>query len=542
VNRAVLTVACLFLLGASTTFADDTLWTRRYNGTGDRNDAARVALVDASGGVIVVGSTVGSTTGLDISVVKYNSAGFQLWTATIAGSGTSHDEAAGAALDRTGAIHVTGTTGTYPNYDILTVKLNADGSEAWRRTYDGAASRADEPAAIAVDSAGLTYVTGYTNNASDVADFVTIKYSAGTGLPLWTVVRPGEGGGTDKATAIALGPDGSVWVTGYSARQYMDDYCTVKYSSTGVEDTVAFYNYSANATDQAVAIAVDAAGNAYVTGQSANAPAPNGKYEYATIKYNSSGAQQWVARYTGTGGSNMPAALALGTSAVYVTGSSQRAAGDMDYATVAYNTNTGDTLWVRRFNAPPGGNDDATAIAVGPADKVFVTGTSIDWNGRGDYMTLRYSAAGEAEWSERYNSPFDNDDEGVSIALDSRSDAIVLGTSYGSANYDFLTVKYDSSATGGIVNFEQAAPGRPGLRLAPNPARAWVRVEHSLSGAGPAVITLLGADGRVVRAQRFDRLADRPARLDLTGLGPGVYIVRLVAGGRSATQKLVVGQ
>lgn len=47
---------------------------------------------------------------------------------------------------------------------------------------------------------------------------------------------------------------------------------------------------------------------------------------------------------------------------------------------------------------------------------------------------------------------------------------------------------------------------------------------------------------RVVRTQRLDGQPSVPSRLDLTGLAPGVYVVRLTSGGRSATQKLVVEQ
>jgi hypothetical protein len=78
------------------------------------------------------------------------------------------------------------------------------------------------------------------------------------------------------------------------------------------------------------------------------------------------------------------------------------------------------------------------------------------------------------------------------------------------------------------------------MRLAPNPARNWTSITQSLSDAAPAIVSLLGVDGRMVRTQRFDGQTDAPSRLDLTGLPSGVYIVRLDAAGRHATQRLVV--
>jgi hypothetical protein len=536
VTKAVLTAACLLLLGASTAFADDTLWTRRYDGQGRRDDYAKTVLVDQEDNIIVVGTCMGTSSGNDVGVVKYSSDGTQQWFTTIAGPGASDEEARGAALDPDGNIYITASTGLYPDFDIMTVKYTSQGTESWRRTYAGTGGRADVPAGIAVDSAGNAYVTGYTIAAGDSSGWVTMKHSTGNGLRLWTVNRVGG-----LPTAITLGPDNAVYITGYSAPRYMDDYCTVKYSTTGVEQWASFYDHSDNGPDIAAAIAVDDAGDAYVTGTSATAPPPGGLNQYATVKYASDlGTQMWVARYAGEDGANAPVALALGNSAVYVTGSSQGPAGDNDYATVAYDKSDGSQLWATRFDGPAGKADDAVDIAVLPSGEILVTGTSVSANDKGDIMTFTYTDAGAVHRSRRYNSPADNDDIAAAVTFDSHSVPIVTGSSFMSGYYDFLTVKY--GAPPGSAEFAPAVPAGPGMRLAPNPARNWTSVQHSLSGTAPAFVSLLGVDGRMVRAQRFDGQAGVPSRLDLTGMTPGVYIVRLDAAGRHATQRLVVLQ
>jgi hypothetical protein len=365
-----------------------------------------------------------------------------------------------------------------------------------------------------------------------------MKLAPDSGLPLWTVIRIG-----DRPTDIALGPDNSVYVTGFDQRQYMEDYVTVKYSTGGAEQWASSYNYSGNGPDMAIAIAVDDAGNAYVTGTSATAPPPEGLNQYATVKYgNDSGAQMWVARYVGENGNNAPVAAALGDDAVYVTGRSQGSAGDDDYATIAYDKSDGSQVWATRFNGPAGKADDAVDLAVLPSGMILVTGTSVDANDKGGFMTLRYTEAGVQDWASSYCGPPDGDNFVVAVASDNHCNPIVLGSDFDSGYYGLLIVKYDSAAVGGIAERKPVVPARPGMRLAPNPARNWTNLQHSLSGTAPAIISLVGADGRVVRTQRFDGQAGGPSRLDLTGLAPGVYVVRLESGGRSATEKLVVEQ
>jgi hypothetical protein len=111
----------------------------------------------------------------------------------------------------------------------------------------------------------------------------------------------------------------------------------VKYDSSGVEQWVARYNGPGNEWDEARAIALDNSGNIYVTGQSAG----SGTYEdYATVKYDSSGVEQWVARYNGPGNDEDKAyAIALDNSGnIYVTGGSMGSGTDLDYATIKYSS------------------------------------------------------------------------------------------------------------------------------------------------------------------------------------------------------------
>ena len=121
----------------------------------------------------------------------------------------------------------------------------------------------------------------------------------------------------------------------------------------------------------------------HVTGQSAGTSTGA---DYATIAYTTDGAQQWVARYNGTGnGTDAATSVAVSPTSgtVYVTGQSVATSGLYDYATIAYTAATGTQQWVKR---PAGSVLYPGSVAVSPtAGTVFVTGANV-----GDYITVAY--------------------------------------------------------------------------------------------------------------------------------------------------------
>jgi hypothetical protein len=193
----------------------------------------------------------------------------------------------------------------------------------------------------------------------------------------------------DYATDLALDPAGNVYVTGYShgfGTSY--DYTTVSYSPIGLQRWVARF-HGGLADDYAYDVATDASGNVYVTGETVE---PGTGSEYGTVKYDPAGAQQWVARYDGpvdhaSDRANAVAVDALGN--VFVTGESEGPGTQTDYATLKYDPQ-GVQQWLARYNGPGDTFDTASALAVDGSGNVYVTGRSARVGGSA-YTTIKYS-------------------------------------------------------------------------------------------------------------------------------------------------------
>ncbi|MBI2303338.1 MAG: SBBP repeat-containing protein [Chloroflexi bacterium] len=223
---------------------------------------------------------------------------------------------------------------------------------------------------------------------------------------LWIARYNGPGNSADHANAVGVDGAGNVYVTGWSAGSgTASDYVTIKYNSGGNQVWVARYNGPGNDADDVQAMAVDSSGNVYVTGQSIGSGTG---YDYATVKYDSGGNQVWAARYNGPGNaSDYAYALAVdGAGNVYVTGISYGSGTGEDYATIKYDS-SGNQLWVARYDSGSIGAapDEARAIAVDGSGNVYVTGQSIGSGTGYDYATVKYDSGGNQVWAARYNGP-----------------------------------------------------------------------------------------------------------------------------------------
>jgi WD40 repeat protein len=435
----------------------DRVWAARYDGPAGLSEEAYDLKLSPDGSTLfVTGDSWGDEGSHDYATVAYDAVdGDRLWESRH----TSKGLLAGAtALDVSpdgSTVVVTGSdyNGRMFEFDYTTIAYNAaTGARRWASTYNGSDGGIDLARAVAVSPDGSTvFVTGASDDErGGYSDFATVAFDTDDGAQLWVTRYRGPGGGHDSPNALTVSPDGStVFVTGEASAgdgPVDDDYGTVAYDAgTGDELWVATYNGPGDYYDVARALTVTPDGSAvFVTGESDGI----GNQDSATVAYDAiTGARLWVSRYDGPGHGNdysEDVAMSPDGSVVFVTGKRHsEGPAQGDYATVAYDAETGSQRWVAGYNGPVGGPDIAYALRVSPdGSTVFVTGSSHARDNATDYATVAYEAAtGRRSWVTRARAP--GYDSAIALVV-SPSGATVYVTGSRGEDTDYGTIAYEA--------------------------------------------------------------------------------------------------
>ena len=262
-------------------------------------DSGNAIATDSTGNAYVTGDTTSANFPVQSAVqatnrgrqeafvAKINTAGAVQFATYLGGAGD--DRGLGIAVDSANAIYVSGGT-TSPDFplanafqatsgggqDAFVAKLAANGASLAYSTYLGGScggpGQPEQANGIAVDAAGNAYVVGVTCSMN---------------FPLVTPLQTGHGGGLLDAFVTKLNPAGSALV--YST--YL--------GGLGL--------------DTGTAIAVDSAGNAFVTGNTASSTFPlinalqstkSGPYDAFVAEINPGGSALTLSTYLGGSGSD----------------------------------------------------------------------------------------------------------------------------------------------------------------------------------------------------------------------------------------------
>jgi len=268
-------------------------WTKTLTGSADGKDQSSSLATGSDGSVYITGYTESSPLegqgrigGGDAFLSKFKADGTPLWTRVV--GSTSTDRSNSVTVGPDGSAYITGVTyGSFDGQpslgqggDAFLSKFTADGVKLWTRIIGSAGS--DASYSVTAGSDGAVYITGstgatYTNNAVDVKPDAFLTRFNASGTKEWTTLIGASG--NDQSYSVTTGPDGYVYITGYTDSPFVDgqansgyqDAFLTKISSFDQETTVKAGDkiwttlIGTSGTDYANSVTVGSDGGIYIT-------------------------------------------------------------------------------------------------------------------------------------------------------------------------------------------------------------------------------------------------------------------------------------
>lgn len=423
---------------------------------GSNNDYGQAVAVDSSGNSYVVGYTWSFTSGTpSIFLLKYSFTGTllmqRLW------SDSADDYAYGVALDHSGNIYIAGWTDHLGGPSMLVLKFNPAGGLVWQKTYAGSSHPAYAQA-IAVDSTGNIYVTGYYASASSADQNATLLKFDPTGNLLWQ--RSWGGSNPDQGSSLALDSAGNVYVAG-STNSFGAggaDAFLLKFTSAG--SLLNQVTWGGSSDDKATGVALDASGNAYVTGSTLSAGLTSDAF---LLKFNSAGSLVMKRLYALTG-ATYGNGIAVNSSASQVWIAGSTIIGNNITGLILRLTTSGSIISQTTWGGN-GGSDAANAIAGDVSGNAVVTGY-VPENGPYGFATVTGSFTNSS--LNTTNPVVAPTDPGFATGFASGSISTPFGITSYAGGSDVFEIKFGTlplisfltlPATAGTIIFSRTAYG-----------------------------------------------------------------------------------
>lgn len=491
----------------------------------------------------------------------------------------------GVATDAAGNTYVTGifrdtlTLGSTRlistgDYDVYVAKLNAAGQYQWAAQAGGSAW--DISNGVALDASGNVYITGYTESAAPsfgsfsltnpsygAAVFVAKLSPAGAWLRVSSASAPGDT--YSVSTALAVDAGGNVYITGGLRGAVQFGATTLplyggyavfvaKLSAAGTWEwaTASWGGYNFGN-----AIALDSAGNPYITGSFEANTVQFGSFTLTKVGF---GGQAFVAKLDAAGhwlwatqgrsrwgdagrgivldaaGNAYVTGNVAGTTAQFGTLTLNKPDDSLDLF-VAKLDPAGIWQWVVQGGGP--GADGGTSICLNQAGNLTIIGTAnsptasfgalpgLNTLGKNDIVVAQLDAAGHWRWVLNTGGP--GADYGIALAQAPQEEVRITGTfdgpsiTLGATTLPGGTKQYEAYAdchfVASVADLAQRSPA--GLTLWPNPSAGTVYAT-GLEAGQP--VQVFDSRGRLVAADA--RPAYEAQGLALPTLAAGLYIVR----------------
>lgn len=245
-----------------------TEWERLIDGPGHLDDRGWDIEVGPDGHPVVFGFAPAAPEVASSHIVKLHSDdGETIWSRTLAGAVFNPDDRAGwlAILDDGDVVFANKTWSPQTSYDVLLHRFAAaDGTDRWHRQYHSGGTAADDPRHMIRDTAGAHLLVAGVREGN----FQALKFRAEDGELAWAGSYDGPPGWFDAASRVIEAPDGTVILGGYAsgATTGWDAACVGFDPVDGSRRWAVDWDAGYNETEEVAALAVSPQGDLFLGG------------------------------------------------------------------------------------------------------------------------------------------------------------------------------------------------------------------------------------------------------------------------------------
>jgi hypothetical protein len=323
-------------------------------------------------------------------------------------------------------------------------------SREWVNRFNGSDNRFDIVCSIKLDAGSNIFLSGTTASAGTSTDILALKYSS-SGAVLWTNVFNGFSNSVDQANSSYLDAQGNFYITGFTADTGdVIKIVTIKYSSGGTLLWHRVFLPPAYNQGMGQAVLSDNNSNVYTCGYIRRA---NGSHTLVLLKYSPAGALLDTARFNITNSSSeIPVSFCSDSGGnIYILAYTNAISGSNDILMLKYNQAL-DLAWQNTFSGTAAGGDIPVQMLLSNDTKLVVSASIYNSAGGLDYGTYRFDTNSTLIMQYIYNGTGNNQDIPYSIAPDAANNIYVTGSSRNAdtlGSEDVLTLKIDP--TGALI-------------------------------------------------------------------------------------------
>jgi len=485
----------------------------------------------------------------------------------------------------------TGNTGM--SVDIFLTKYDASGNFLWAKSVRGTDNMDERVFSVAIDASGNAYMAGMYSSPTLSFDSITLtnagveniflaKYDA-NGNVIWA--KSYGGSYHDWAYYVAVDVSGNIYMTGVfqSPTINFDTITLTNLDNTGNYTDMFLVKFDVNGNvvwaksaggtnyEWALAVSVDALGNAYQTGYfysptlalGSTTLTNNGFSDIFLTKYDINGNVVW-ARSTGSDNDDNANSIVVGTSGdIYIAGNfnshtiafgttTLTNAGTCNIFIAKYDTN-GTALWAKSAGGTE--TDLGYSVAVDPTGDAFITGAffspaitfdSITLNNSGfaNIFLAKYNSVGNLLWAKSEGGT--DNDGALSVAVDVSGNASITGWFRDVCSFGSTTLVNVDPVFGGSDLFIAKLDNTTGIDrlgnklkilICPNPASDIFTVNCTYANIEDVEINIYNNFGKLVKSEM---LTQNNAQINIGDFSNGVYIVAIKLKDLTEYQKLFI--